>query len=73
MKHVMKSKVFQIENREQTRKFGERLAVLLERGDVVGLRGDLGAGKTFLAGVVARAVGVPGHVSVCSPTFTLIN
>lgn len=73
MKQVMKSEVFQIESEEQTRRFGERLAALLERGDVVGLRGDLGAGKTFLAGVVARAIGVPGHVPVNSPTFTLIN
>lgn len=73
MKQIMRSEAFNIESEDQTREFGERLAALLERGDVVGLRGDLGAGKTFLVGVVARAVGVPDDVPVNSPTFTLIN
>jgi tRNA threonylcarbamoyladenosine biosynthesis protein TsaE len=69
----MERAAFEIGSREQTRDLGRRLAALLQPGDVVGLRGDLGAGKTFLAGAVAHALGVPVDVAVTSPTFTLIN
>lgn len=64
---------FEIEREEQTVEFGERLAGAVGAGDVVGLCGDLGAGKTFLAAAVSRALGVPEEVAVNSPTFTLIN
>jgi len=56
-----------------TERFGAALGAALRPGDVVGLRGDLGAGKTTLAGAVARALGVPRDEAVTSPTFTLIN
>jgi tRNA threonylcarbamoyladenosine biosynthesis protein TsaE len=50
---------------------GERLAQTLKPGDVVGLTGDLGAGKTcFIQGLV-RGLGFRGHAT--SPTFVLIN
>jgi len=42
-------------------------------GLVVALAGDLGAGKTCMAGGIARGLGVPDEVPVVSPTFTLIN
>jgi len=43
----------------------------LKDGDVLGLVGDLGAGKTTLVQSIARALGVPENVPVTSPTFTL--
>ena len=69
----MKSASFKIIGEEETVRFGELLACELRQGDVVGLCGDLGAGKTFLSYSISRALGVPDNVPVNSPTFTLIN
>ena len=55
----------------ETRTLGRRLGELLEAGDVVTLRGDLGAGKTALAQGVGEGLGVTEPVS--SPTFTLVQ
>jgi tRNA threonylcarbamoyladenosine biosynthesis protein TsaE len=48
---------------------GERLAQLLERGDVVIAGGDLGAGKTTLTQGIGRGLGSEGPI--ISPTFVL--
>ncbi len=59
-------------NRAATRRLGGRLAALLEPGDLVGLGGALGSGKTTLARDVIEALaGTP--VEVPSPTFTLVQ
>ncbi len=55
----------------QTRRMGMRLGELLQRGDVVGLCGDLGSGKTtFVQGL---ASGWGSTDAVTSPTFVLVN
>lgn len=56
---------------EDTRGFGEALASVLRKGDVLALHGDLGAGKTTLVQGIARGLGFEGHVA--SPTFTLVR
>jgi len=56
----------------ETEAFGARLARALGPGDVVAMRGELGAGKTrFVRGLVRGLGGEPSRVS--SPTFVLAN
>lgn len=54
-----------------TRRLGATLGKLAQPGDLIGLCGPLGAGKTCLTGGLAKGLGVRGAVT--SPTFTLIN
>jgi tRNA threonylcarbamoyladenosine biosynthesis protein TsaE len=58
---------------EATHMAGQLLADLLAPGDVIGLVGDLGAGKTLLVQGLALGLGVPADVRVTSPTFALVN
>ena len=51
--------------------FARRVAADLKRGDVLALRGDLGAGKTQFVKGLAAGLGYTGEVT--SPTFTLIH
>jgi tRNA threonylcarbamoyladenosine biosynthesis protein TsaE len=54
---------------DDTRSLGRRLASLLRGGDIILLKGRLGAGKTLFAGGVAEGLGVQEQVT--SPTFVL--
>lgn len=56
-----------------TEALGATLAARLKPGDVVGLQGDLGAGKTTLARAIIRAAADDPDLIVPSPTFTLVE
>lgn len=56
----------------ETAAFGAALFPLLRPGDVIGLVGDLGAGKTRFVQALLGAAGID-PAAVRSPTFTLIH
>jgi tRNA threonylcarbamoyladenosine biosynthesis protein TsaE len=56
---------------DQTEEFARRFANDIKPGDVLALKGELGAGKTqFVKGLVA---GLGTEAAVASPTFTIIH
>ncbi len=56
---------------EDTIKVGEALGRSLKPGDVVALKGELGAGKTVLVKGIANGLDVNGEPN--SPTFVIMN
>jgi tRNA threonylcarbamoyladenosine biosynthesis protein TsaE len=56
---------------EETLAYGERLGQSAQPGWVVGLIGDLGAGKTQFVRGFTRGLGITERIH--SPTFTLVN
>jgi tRNA threonylcarbamoyladenosine biosynthesis protein TsaE len=55
----------------ETESLGERWGRAAQLGLVIGLSGDLGAGKTQFVKGLARGLGITARVH--SPTFTLVN
>jgi tRNA threonylcarbamoyladenosine biosynthesis protein TsaE len=55
----------------ETESLGGSWGRAAERGLVIGLSGDLGAGKTQLGKGIARGLGIATRIH--SPTFTLVN
>ena len=56
---------------EETAALGEQWGRAARAGRVIGLSGDLGAGKTQLVKGLARGLGLTTRIS--SPTFALVN
>ena len=66
-------RIFQTRSAAETRRSGKILGRLLPPGSVVGLVGELGAGKTQFIKGLAAGVGVKRSDYVTSPSFTLVN
>ena len=58
---------------DKTLAIGCRIGVALVAGDVLGLVGQLGAGKTMLVKGIADGLGIADGRHVNSPTFVLVN
>ena len=56
---------------EETERLGSALGALLEPGDILAYRGDLGAGKTAFTRGLAKGLGCTEPVT--SPTYTIVN
>ena len=56
---------------DMTYALGQRLSELLTGGDVVGLYGDLGSGKTLMAQGICLGLDVKDYVT--SPSFTIMQ
>lgn len=63
----------QLHTLRDTEKLGRLLGLQAVPGDVIGLNGDLGAGKTALAQAIARGLEVPDNCYVTSPSFALLH
>jgi tRNA threonylcarbamoyladenosine biosynthesis protein TsaE len=70
-KTVLASFCIYILKEEDTIKVGEALGGLLKPGDIVALKGELGAGKTVLVKGIARGLDVKEEPN--SPTFVIMN
>ena len=60
-----------IKNEEETKEFGLKIGQEAVPGQVIGLIGDLGTGKTTLTKYIARGLGVEENIS--SPTFLIVR
>ena len=63
--------IYKTKSAEETLELGRRLAESFRGGEVLALRGDLGAGKTVLARGIARGLGIKKPIT--SPTFVLMK
>ena len=57
---------------EETQRLGQQIGRCVTAGMVIGLCGDLGAGKTCLVKGIATGLGIAAE-EVVSPTFTLVT
>lgn len=57
----------------ETRLLAQRIAAGLRAGDVIALRGELGAGKSVFARAIIQAIGGSQTADVPSPTYSLVQ
>jgi tRNA threonylcarbamoyladenosine biosynthesis protein TsaE len=58
---------------EETIELGHRLGSQLKGGEVIGISGPLGSGKTHLIKGIAAGAGAENSRQVNSPTFVIVN
>jgi len=58
---------------EETIEVGRRIGSQLRGGEVIGICGQLGSGKTHLIKGIAAGAGATDYKSVNSPTFVIVN
>jgi tRNA threonylcarbamoyladenosine biosynthesis protein TsaE len=63
--------VFLSGSEEETASLGRRIGRLLAAGDVVGMTGELGAGKSILARAICEGLGIRQRTR--SPSFAFVN
>ena len=63
--------VIETNSAQETFEVGRQIGLAAKPGDVIGLRGDLGVGKTVFTQGVAAGLGITEPVS--SPTFTIVQ
>jgi len=61
----------EVHSPEETTRLAEKLARVLQPGEVVAFFGDLGSGKTFFIKALCRSLGCRQEAK--SPSFTIIN
>ncbi|HYD30900.1 MAG TPA: tRNA (adenosine(37)-N6)-threonylcarbamoyltransferase complex ATPase subunit type 1 TsaE [Azospirillaceae bacterium] len=66
------TRTFELRDEAATERLAHRLGRVLAPGDVIALRGDLGAGKTAFARALIRSL-THADEDVPSPTFTLVQ
>ncbi len=64
-------KIFISKSPEETIKIAEEFTRKLKSGDIIGLEGELGSGKTVFVKGIAKQLGCKDEP--LSPTFTIIN
>ena len=71
LQKIFKNAQIRVESESEMDALGQLIAAELETGDVLGLVGDLGAGKTHLVQGILRGVGAVD--AGASPTFSLVH
>ncbi len=69
----MEIRDFRLQGPDATHRAGTLLGEVVEAGDLIGLVGDLGAGKTSLVQGLVQGLALAPETPVTSPTFTLVN
>ena len=67
----LNTEIHDILSSDDMEEFGKKLALKIPVGTVIGLKGELGSGKTTFAQGFAKGLGINDHVT--SPTFKIVS
>ncbi len=73
MSSELTGRAWELHDVEATHALAARVAAVRRGGDVIALRGELGAGKTEFVRGLAAALGAGQADVVCSPSYLLLN